>query len=183
MGVDGFGGVGVEFGGVDAAADRDADRHGDRHRAPGAGAHAGGMVDELVVGRSEEAVELDLGDGLHAGNGQADGAAHDAGLVERGVDDAVLAVLGLQAVGDAEDAAIEADVLAKKDHIGVGGEGEVEGVVDGTDEGHLGHGGFRSPLQPITAMMAVSFCCCCSASVARRASRLEGSAALTMAAT
>jgi hypothetical protein len=81
--------------------------------------------------------------GLHAGDGQADGRAHDAGLVEGCVDDAVLAVLGLQAVGDAEDAAVEADILAEEDDIGVAGEGQVEGVVDGGDQCHLRHGRLR----------------------------------------
>src|SRR5690606_25836422 len=61
----------------------------------------------------------------------------------RGVDDAVFAVLGLQSIGDAEDAAVEADILAEEDDLGIGGEGEVEGVVDGTDEGHLRH--LRTP--------------------------------------
>ena len=58
---------------------------------------------------------------------QADGGAHDAGLGERGVHDAVLPKVLLQPVGDAEDAAEGADVLAHQDHLGIVFEGACAG--------------------------------------------------------
>ena len=82
-------------------------------------AHLRELADDLVVRRVDEAVELDLADRPVAAQGQADRRADDAGLGERGVDDAVLAEVLLQAVGDPEDAAELADVLAHDQDLGV----------------------------------------------------------------
>ena len=84
-----------------------------------AGVDLGDLRDDLVVGREDEPVELDLADRPVAAHGQADRGAEDAGLGERGVDDAVLAEVLLQAVGDPEDAAELADVLAHEHDLGV----------------------------------------------------------------
>ena len=96
---------------ADAAAERDPDDH--RHLDPALGAEVdlGDLADDLVVGRVDEAVELDLDDRAVAAHRHADRGADDAGLGERAVDDAVLAEVLLQAVGDPEDAAELADVL------------------------------------------------------------------------
>ena len=84
-----------------------------------AGVHLGELADDLVERRVDEAVELDLADRPVAAQRQADRGADDAGLGERGVDDPVLAEVLLQAVGDPEDAAELADVLAHDEDLGV----------------------------------------------------------------
>ena len=131
----GLGALAVVLDRADAAAERDADD--DRHRqpAPGAGVDLGDLGDDLVVGGEDEPVELDLADRPVAAHGQADGGAEDAGLGQRGVDDAVLAEVLLQAVGDPEDPAELADVLAHEHDLGVVLHGlaqaEVERLADG----------------------------------------------------
>ena len=55
--------------------------------------HLGHLADDLVEGRVDEPVELDLHHRAVAPQGQPHRAAHDAGLRQRGVDDAVLAEL------------------------------------------------------------------------------------------
>ncbi|MCY1240856.1 hypothetical protein D9M72_537240 [compost metagenome] len=52
------------------------DRH--RHGAAAAVVHPGDLADDLVDGRIGEAVELDLGNGVESGHGQAHGHAQDA---------------------------------------------------------------------------------------------------------
>lgn len=99
----GLGALGVVLRAADAAAERDADDHRDLDRAEGTGVHLGDLADDLVEGRVDEAVELDLADGAVAAQRHADRGADDAGLGERAVDDAVLAEVLLQALGDAED--------------------------------------------------------------------------------
>ena len=112
-------GLAVVLDRADAAAERDADD--DRHRdvAERAGAQLGDLADDVVERRVDEAVELDLDDRAVAAQGHADRGAEDAGLGERGVDDPVLAEVLLQALGDPEDTAELADVLAHEDDLGV----------------------------------------------------------------
>lgn len=130
----------MEFWCVDAAADGDADGEWDGDGASGAEAVACGVVDDLVVGGAEEAFELDFGDGPHAGHGEADGGADDAGFGEGRVDDAVFAEALGEAFGDAEDAAVDADIFAEDDDAVVGFHFLGECEVDGLDEGEVGHG-------------------------------------------
>ena len=77
--------------------------------------------------------------GWKPGHRQAHGHAEDAGFRQRGVEDALRAVLGLQPVGDAEDAAEPAAVLAEDDGLGVLREDLVEGAVQRLLHRH--HGG------------------------------------------
>ena len=107
-----LGGVAVVLDPADAAAVRDADGQRHRQRAAGAVAHPGDMADQLLERRVGEGVELHLDDRPQPVHRHADGGAQDAGLGERGVGAAVLAELLGQAVGDPEDAAQGADVLA-----------------------------------------------------------------------
>ena len=104
---------------ADAAAERDPDHHRHLRAALGAVAHLRDLADDLVVRRVDEAVELDLDHRPVAAQRHADRGADDAGLRERAVDDAVLAEVLLQAVGDPEDAAELADVLAHDQDLGV----------------------------------------------------------------
>jgi hypothetical protein len=104
---------------ADAAPERDPDDHRHLGAALGAVAHLRDLADDLVVRRVDEAVELDLDDGTVAAQRHADRGADDAGLRQRAVDDTVLAEVLLQAVGDPEDAAELADVLAHDEDLGV----------------------------------------------------------------
>src|SRR6185295_12082465 len=66
--------------------------------------------------------------------------ADDAGLGQRRVDDPVIAEVLLQTVGDPEDAAELADVLAHDDDLGVVLQGAAQAGVEGLAQGQcLGH--------------------------------------------
>ena len=84
--------------------------------AVGAGAQAGGVGLELAHHQVAEAGELHLADGPQAGQGHADAAADDARLGQRRVDHALRAELVEQALGHAEDAAVDGHVLAQHQH-------------------------------------------------------------------
>src|SRR3954469_6601564 len=88
--------------------------------APSARAHLGQLRHDLVEGRVDEAVELDLAHGAVATQCHADGGADDARLGQRRVDHPVLTEVLLQAVRHPEDPAELADVLAHQDDLGVG---------------------------------------------------------------
>ena len=102
-----------------------------RQRAARAVAHPGDVRDELLERRVGEGVELHLHDRPQPVHRHADGRAEDARLGERGVGAAVLAELRGQPVGDPEDAAERADVLAEDVHVRVLGERVAQGAVEG----------------------------------------------------
>jgi hypothetical protein len=99
--------------------------------------HLGDLADDLVVGRVDEPVELDLADRPVAADGQPDRGANDAGLGQWRVDDAVLAEVLLKPVGDPEDAAELADVLAPEDDLGGGLRGAPQAGVEGLAQGQV----------------------------------------------
>lgn len=142
-----LGGLGVVLDRADAARVRDADD--DRHLdlAQRTGVHLRELGDDLVVGGKDEAVELDLDDRAVAAQRHTDRGADDAGLGQRGVDHPLLAEVLLEAVGDTEDAAELADVLAHDEDLGVGLHGGTQRLVDRLGNGDLledGHGQFPS---------------------------------------
>ncbi len=94
-------------------ASTEGNPNGDRHFDGAAAAvmQLRELTDDLVESRIDEPVELDLTHRPVAPHRQADRGADDPRLGERGVDDALLAEVLLQTVGDAEDAAELADVL------------------------------------------------------------------------
>ena len=104
---------------ADVAAVGDADDDGHGQRALVAVAHPRQLAGDLVEAGEDEAVELDLADRAEAAHGQADRGADDAGFGQRGVEHALVAELGVQALRDAEDAAERADVLAHQQNLGV----------------------------------------------------------------
>ena len=124
---------------ADAAAERDPDD--DRHLdlALAAEVDLRDLADDLVVGRVDEPVELDLADRPVAAHRHADRGAEDAGLGERRVDDPVLAEVLLQAVGDPEDAAELADVLAHDEDLGVVLHRLAQAGVEALGQGDLAH--------------------------------------------
>jgi hypothetical protein len=124
---------------ADATAERDPDR--DRHPHPPLRAvvHLRQLADDLVEPGVDEAVELDLADRAEAPHRQADRGADDAGLRQRGVDDATLPEVLLQTVGDPEDPAEAADVLPHHDHLRVALHGGAQARVQGLAQRHDRH--------------------------------------------
>ena len=130
-----LGRLGVVLDRADAAAERDPDDDRQPHLAPRAVVHLRHLRHDLVVRRVDEAVELDLADRPVAADGQADRGADDAGLGQRGVDHPLLAEVLLQAVGDPEDAAELADVLAHDEDLGVVLQGAAQAGVERLADG------------------------------------------------
>jgi hypothetical protein len=95
---------------------------------------------DLVDRREDEAVELDLAHRAESAQRQPDGGADDARLGQRGVEDALLAEVLLQAVGHPEHAAEAADVLAHHDDLGVVLHRRAEAVVERLRHGHRSRG-------------------------------------------
>ena len=157
-----LGGVAVVLDAADAAAVGHADGDRQRHRAPGAVAHPGDMADELLEGRVGEGVELHLDDGPQPVHGHADGRAQDARLGERGVRAAVVAELLGEPVGDPEDAAQGADVLAHDMDGRVGGHGVAQRPAEGLGHGGRleGDGGHRCPPSCSASSSARSWAAC-----------------------
>src|SRR4029077_6178156 len=81
----------------------------------------------------------DLGDGPKPIGAHADRHADDAGFVDRRVEAARLAILALQPVGAAKDAAEIADILAEHDHALVLGHLAIHRVADRLDHRHARH--------------------------------------------
>jgi hypothetical protein len=104
---------------ADPATERDADDDGHLDGTARAGPHLCHLADDLVEGRVDEAVELDLANRPVAPEGHPDRGPDDARLGEGRVDDALLAEVLLQPLGDPEDAAELADVLADEHDLGV----------------------------------------------------------------
>ncbi len=138
-------GLAVVLDRADAATHGDADDDGHLDGATRARVQLGQLGDDLVERRVDEAVELDLDDGPVAAQRQADRGAHDPGLGERGVDDAVLAEVLLEVLGDAEDAAELADVLALEDDLGVVLHGLAQAGVEGLGDRGLAGGHACAP--------------------------------------
>ena len=139
MRVEGFDGLRVVKGAVDATAPGHADHQRHAEVAVRPVTHASGLGDDLVEGRMDEVGELDLRNGEHAVERHADRDADDAGLGERRVDHPLLAELVEESQGDAEDAAARPDVLAQDDDPIVGGHLVVQSVVDRRHDVLLGH--------------------------------------------
>src|SRR5690625_6906224 len=113
MGEDGLGTLRMVLRRSDPAAVGHPDDHRDAFLAQGAVVQLRDLGDDLVVGREDEGVELDLDDRAVAADGHADRGADDAGLGQRGIDDSLRTEVLLQTFGDAEDTAELADVLAE----------------------------------------------------------------------
>jgi hypothetical protein len=113
MGKERLKGFAVVLRGADAAeaGHPQGDRHG--QRSPAAVVHPCQLRDDLVDRGVGEAVKLHFGNGVEPGHGQAHGHAQNARFGQRGIQDAVRAEAPLQPVGDAEDAAEQAHVLAQ----------------------------------------------------------------------
>ncbi len=132
-----FRALAVGLAAVDAAAARHADRQGRGEIAGRAVAQARRFGDDLVGRRIKIIGELDLDHRAQAIGAHADRGADDAAFGNRRVEHARLAVLFLQAVGGAEDAAEIADVLAIHHDVVVAPQHHVHGRAQCLDHGHL----------------------------------------------
>ena len=135
----GLGAFRVMFGRTDAAAVRSAQHHGASQPPLGAVAQPRGMVHQLIDAGIKKAHELDFADRLEPLRRHADAEPADQELGERRVDHPFRAEALLQTDGGAEDAAVDADVLAENDDVGILVHGAGERQIDGLDQGELRH--------------------------------------------
>lgn len=131
MGEPAFERMGVLGGELFASAGRHTDDHGHVELAAGHVQDGSRVVEDLVQSEQAEVDGHDFDDGQHAGHGGADSCACVGGLAERGVDDAVCAVLLEHALGDAEAAAVCADVGAHEEDALVARDGCTQGFAHG----------------------------------------------------
>src|SRR6266436_7821315 len=102
------------------AADGDSEDGGTLEIAVGAPAQDAEFVANLHHCRPDVVEELDFGDGLQPARSHADGAADDAGFGQGRIENAIVAVLSLQAGGGLENAALPFYVLQIFAAAGVG---------------------------------------------------------------
>ena len=98
------------------------------------------LAHDLVVGRIDVVGELDLGHRPEPVNGHADRGRENTAFRDRRIEHAAFAVFPLQPVGDAKDAAEEADVLAEDDDRRVLSELDIHRRIQRLDHVHLSHG-------------------------------------------
>src|SRR5262249_25565020 len=132
-------GVGVEFGGFHATAERSPDRHLGVVAAATPKAVAAELRTDLVKSLMREAQKLDLRNRDQPADGQAQRAADDAAFGQWGVDDPFGTEALEQSLGGAEDAAQLADVEPEHDHPFIALHLECQAVTDRLDDVALGH--------------------------------------------
>jgi hypothetical protein len=98
------------------------------------------MVHQLIDAWIEEAHELNFANRLESLRRHADAQSADQQLGERRIDHALGTEPLLQAHGGAEDAAIDADVLAEQNDVRLLFHGAGQRQVDGFDQRDLRHG-------------------------------------------
>src|SRR5438067_2720761 len=125
--------------GTDPSAVRDPDHDRERQLPHRARSVLGEVRCDLLERRIRETVELHLADRLEPVDRQADPRSDDARLRERCVDDALLAKLLLELVGDTEHAAGLADVLTQDDDAIVALHAIAQGLVQTLRERDRGH--------------------------------------------
>ena len=88
------------------------------------------LAAQLILGVVEVGEVLDLRHRHEAAHGGAEREAEDRRLVEQRVEHPAGAEAGVEAAGDAVDAALRRDVLAEQEHLGMSVERGGEGAVD-----------------------------------------------------
>ena len=101
------------------------------------------MVHELIDAGIDETHELDFAHGLEPLRRHADAKAADQELGERRVDHPLGAEPLLQSHGGAENAAVDADVLAQHHHVGILLHGAGQRQIDRFDQRELRHPSLR----------------------------------------
>ena len=143
MGEHRLGALGMMLGRADAAAVGRAQDHGAAQPPLGSVAQPRRVIHQLIDAGIDEAHELNLADGLEALRRHADAQPADQQLRKRGVDHALGAESLLQPDGGAEDAAVDADVFAEHDDVGILFHGAGKRQIDGFDQRDLRHRSLR----------------------------------------
>ncbi len=152
MGEDRFDALAVRLAAENAAAAGRAHRDRRPELAARAVAQPRRRRDQLV-GRGEDVIgELDLDDRAQPIGAHADRDRQHAALGDRRIEDALVAVLFLQALGHPEDAAIKPDILAEDDDVGVAREHHVHRRIERLHHRHRRHG--SAPLMSVTPAKA-----------------------------
>src|SRR5258707_14166699 len=97
------------------------------------------MVHQLIDAGIDKSYELDLADWLQSLCRHADAESADKEFGKRRIEHAFRSKTLLQSDGGAEDAAVDSDILAEHDNIGVILHRAGECHVDGFDQRHLSH--------------------------------------------
>ncbi len=137
---------GVLLDGADVAAVGDADHQLRVDGAERARVVLGDVAGDLLERRVREGVELHLGHWAKPLHRQAERRGGDGRLRQRRVEDALLAELGLQAVGHAEDPAKPPYVLAEDQHAVVVGQRVMQRQIE-----RLAHGDGAGTHSPASA--------------------------------
>ena len=140
MGEDRLDALAVRLAAENAAAGRRAHRDRRPELAARAVAQPRRLGDELVGRRIDVIGELDLDDRPQPVGAHADRDRHHAALGDRRVEHPRFAVLLLQPLGDAEDAAVEPDILAEDHDVGVARQHHVHRRIQRLHHRHFGHG-------------------------------------------
>ncbi len=122
-----------------ARADDRAEDERHAHLLPGQEPVLRRLIDDAVHREREEVAEHDLDDGTQPGHRRAERGAGERELRDGRVEDALRAVLLVEAGRRGEDAAGRGNVLAEEDHTLVEGELLVERVPDRGAEGDRRH--------------------------------------------
>ena len=101
------------------------------------------MVHQLIDAGINESHELDLADRLQPLCRHADAESADKEFGKRRIEHAFRSETLLQSDGGAEDAAVDADVFAEHDDVGILLHGAGKRQIDGFDQRHLRHRSLR----------------------------------------
>jgi hypothetical protein len=101
--------------------------------------HLGGLSHDLVEGRKDESIELDLAHRAIAAERHPQRGADNARFRKRRIDHPMLAKVLLQSLCDPEDAAKLAHVLASDHDLGIGLQGPSQTRIERLCDGHCGH--------------------------------------------
>ena len=103
-------------------------------------AHAGRVVDQLVKGNGVKGPKHEFHHGADPQHGSTDAHADEAGLGDWGVDDAFVAPLVPEPLGDLVGAVVLSDFLAHEDDVFVASELFVKGFAEGVAVFDFAHG-------------------------------------------
>ena len=147
MGEHRFGSLRMMFGRPDAGAMGRAQHHRAAQPPLRAVAQPRGVIHQLIDAGIHEPHELYFADRAHALRRHPDAEAADQQFRERRVDHAIRPEPLLQAERRAKYAAVDADILAEHDDVGILLKSAGERQIDGFDERRLSHATLRSTLR------------------------------------
>ena len=129
---------------VDPAAARHAHRDRSRELPARSVPQSGRLRNQLIEPRIDVVGELDLDDGSQAVGTHADRGPDDSSFGDRGVEDSLASVRGLQAFGATEHSTEISDVLSEHDDVIVTSEHDLHGRAERNIHRHRRHS--QSPI-------------------------------------